>query len=89
MELKHTNYRVICTLDQSRWDTHQSMMRDCKDLIEQIKKHCDGTNAMDFEWDDECPHCRSAWEPSFDREGPACCETALAEWTLERLKGEK
>ena len=66
------------------------VIKDCKDIIEQIKRHIDNVNYVGVEYDTReiCEFCKSEWEVNkgagawgdLPIDIPVCCEKAQDEW---------
>jgi hypothetical protein len=61
----------------------EELMRRCKDIVEQVKRHVDGIGWVGIENDEEqqCPFCNYNWENACDENGaPGCCQAAVDEY---------
>jgi len=83
----HKNYRVECRVSdyyEKRGD-HKSLWRELNALADEIKRHVDGAESVDIEFDEVvvCEFCNSEWE--IDEDGcPCCCDKAQEEWENDR-----
>ena len=76
------NIRVEVT-PYSIYQGEDSLYKSNRDLIEQIKRHCDFDTISDnFEVEEYCSFCNTIWE-SDDQGVPFCCEEAQNEWCKE------
>lgn len=64
-------------------------IRDCEDMVSQIKKHVDGVGFCEVVWDsiETCEFCGTEWEVNEDPNDPdvglgepLCCTKAQREW---------
>jgi hypothetical protein len=87
-----TNYRVEVTpeapymwLDVTGEKLHRAWMDACRELQQQIQRHCDQIHGISIEYDtvETCSHCGCAWEDK-----PECCEEAIKEWDPDYGKEE-
>lgn len=85
---KQGNFRVIVEPDEP-WGkvTEDKFQRNCKDLIKEIERHCDGFIHIYWESDTLCEFCDSEWETETSKNDPdtpygqpLCCEEARKEW---------
>lgn len=74
--IAHVNWRV--EVWPKRWfsDPDES---DCREMVEQIKRHVDSVQSADAVADDICASCFAEWEIDPETGEPACCEAAI-EW---------
>lgn len=63
----------------------------CRDLIEQIQRHCDVGNvcpSIQGAMEAVCEYCGQSWEENAQGE-PVCCEKAGDEWQAAHAEAEK
>ena len=82
-----TNFRVVASVDTNTWEKDPKkielrMDRRARDLMDEIRRHCDSHEALDIEWDVECSHCGYKWEVD-DKGEPVCCDEAQNEWAVQ------
>ncbi len=93
-ETSRSNYRVIVEVADFRFSgrdtdtTHNLMLRDGRELAEQVDRHCDGQGKATVEYDTEytCSHCGYNWEVDFNGL-PVCCDEAQKEFYKEKAGG--
>ncbi len=82
--MKHTeldNYRVEAEPCQPFYrHSHKQLLRECEDLRDSIKRHCDVENIyIEFDTTHTCSFCGCLWESCFDGDEIMCCNLAQIE----------
>lgn len=86
--IRYSNWRVEVTPVEP-WFTNSEneqvkMIDACNDLIKEIKRHCDGIESINYDYDQKeiCSFCNYEWDA--DKNGmPACCNAAREEFAKE------
>lgn len=67
--------------------SEETLKRDLKEAVEQIKRHVDNIRSADIEWDIEeiCSHCGYGWEIDEETKEPVCCQKAIDEFNSQKI----
>ena len=75
------NPRVV--VEPTVWidDSFERLIRTCKSIESEIKRHVDDIEHVSIEYDTReiCEFCETEWETNFEGM-PQCCVTAIDEW---------
>ena len=57
-------------------------IRDCREIVEQIKRHVDSVASCGVVWDtvEICSFCGFEWDVDKKTGEPFCCTAAVEEW---------
>lgn len=89
--IKRSNYRVVVEPITHVYGialSEDTVKGDCREMAEQIKRHCDSVGRVDVEFDSDevCSHCGYGWELDEETGEPVCCNKAIDEFNNEKLK---
>jgi len=78
--------RIEVTPKRFGFTTEDSHIADCKDMVDQIKRHVDGVDYCEVVWDTSytCSYCGLDWDEDTETGEPLCCNAAQEEWDYER-----
>jgi len=65
-----------------RYNTDEEQIRDCEEMVSQIKRHVDNALYVSVEWDtlEVCSFCGYDWDTDKETGEPFCCQKAIEEW---------
>lgn len=89
--IKKSNYRVVVEPKTHIYGialSEDAVKGDCREIVDQIKRHVDDVCRVDIEFDTEavCSHCGYGWELDEETGAPVCCNKAVDEFNNEKLK---
>lgn len=64
----------------------EEKLRDCKEIVEQVKRHVDNVFSCNVFWDPikTCSFCGYGWDEDEKTGEPFCCTKAVEEWEKEK-----
>lgn len=79
-----TNFRVVVEPKTHGFSIRYSdstIESDCKEMVDQIKRHVDNVDRvyMDFDTEITCSYCGYEWELDKETGEPTCCNKAIDE----------
>ena len=79
-------YKIVINVD-TRWSAHPQGI--CQGIMDEIKRHVDGAEDIDYEVQESCPHCYTPWEECCDEDGDIVCCLRLQEDHRKEQKEKK
>ncbi len=74
------NFRVVVDVDYNHFfsrvvDARIDQKQTAEELVEQIRRHCDGVDTITVEYDTikQCQYCEAQWTEVDDQYNGGCC----------------
>lgn len=86
-----SNYRVVIEPVTHIYGIElrkETVDRDLKDIMEQVKRHVDNVHSVyiDYDKDEVCSHCGYSWEVDEETKEPLCCQKAIDEFNEQKVQ---